>query len=142
MKESEFSRKLINYFNSLPDTFFFKEHGSQFGSGIPDLIGSYNGEPFGLELKVYDIPKRDSTIMDITKDVTPSQRHKMKAMAVGGWTCFIGVLLRPTNIIIWVDYQASPKLTKSEFETLSMHTSPEPDFPTSIKHLNSLMKGL
>ena len=141
MTEAEFSRKLVTYFNKLVKTHFIKTHGTYFSAGVPDLIGSLRKIPTAIELKVYDLPKRDSTVMDITKDVTPLQRHKLKTMAKGGWDCWIAVLIRPINLIVWVGYNECPKFRKSELVS-SAFRSPRPDFPDTMKELNSLISKL
>ena len=53
MKESELIRKISEYLKSVPDLFFWKEHGGMYGTaGIPDLIVCYRGRFIGLECKV------------------------------------------------------------------------------------------
>lgn len=142
MNETAFKDKLLKHFNRLPSTYFFKVHATSFSVGIPDLIGSLRGRiSMGLEAKVYDLPKRDSTVIDLTKDVTPKQRHKMQVMAEGGWDCYIPVLLRPTKAIIWLPWDWDLKMTKAEFDLdLMFHESPRADFPKSIKRLNEILK--
>lgn len=141
MTEAEFSRKLVTYFNKLVKSHFIKTHGSHFSAGVPDLIGSLRKIPTAIELKVYDLPKRDSTVMDITKDVSPLQRHKLKTMSKGGWDCWVAVLIRPINLIVWVGYNEYPKFYKSDFIDHTFR-SPRPDFPDNMKELNSLIKKL
>ena len=52
MTEKQFQKKVINYLNSLPHTWFFKVWGGGFQrSGIPDLICCINGVFVALELK-------------------------------------------------------------------------------------------
>ena len=61
MKESELIRKISEYLKSIPDLFFWKEHGGMYGTaGIPDLIICYRGRFIGLECKV---GKNDATVL-------------------------------------------------------------------------------
>ena len=53
MKESELIKKISDYLKSIPDLFFWKEHGGMYGTaGIPDIIICYRGRFIGLECKV------------------------------------------------------------------------------------------
>lgn len=53
MKESELIKKISDYLKSVPDLFFWKEHGGMYGTaGIPDIIICYRGRFIGLECKV------------------------------------------------------------------------------------------
>ena len=61
MKESELIRKISEYLKSVPDLFFWKEHGGMYGTaGIPDLIVCYRGRFIGLECKV---GKNETTVL-------------------------------------------------------------------------------
>lgn len=61
MKESELIRKISEYLKSVPDLFFWKEHGGMYGTaGIPDLIVCYRGRFIGLECKV---GKNEATVL-------------------------------------------------------------------------------
>lgn len=53
MKESQLIQNIRNYLKTVPDCFFWKEHGGQYGTaGIPDIIVCYRGRFIGLEAKV------------------------------------------------------------------------------------------
>ena len=53
MKESQLIQNIRNYLKTVPDCFFWKEHGGQYGTaGIPDIIVCYRGWFIGLEAKV------------------------------------------------------------------------------------------
>lgn len=52
MKENEIIKQIRDYLKTLPDCFFWKEHGGQFGqAGIPDIICCYNGRFVAFEVK-------------------------------------------------------------------------------------------
>ena len=52
MKESELIKKISDYLKSVPDLFFWKEHGGIYGtSGIPDIIVCIDGRFIALEVK-------------------------------------------------------------------------------------------
>lgn len=53
MKESELIKQISNYLKTVPNLFFWKEHGGMYGTaGIPDLIVCYKGRFIGFEAKV------------------------------------------------------------------------------------------
>lgn len=53
MKESDLIRKIGEYLKTVPDLFFWKEHGGQYGTaGIPDIIVCYRGKFIAFECKV------------------------------------------------------------------------------------------
>ena len=53
MKESQQIQSIRKYLATLPECFFWKEHGGQYGTaGIPDIIVCYKGRFYGLEAKV------------------------------------------------------------------------------------------
>ena len=53
MKESDLIKAISNYLKTVPNLFFWKEHGGMYGTaGIPDLIICYKGRFIGLECKV------------------------------------------------------------------------------------------
>ncbi len=53
MKESELIKRIENYLKTVPELFFWKEHGGMYGTaGIPDIIICYKGRFIGLECKV------------------------------------------------------------------------------------------
>ena len=53
MSEAQLIQKIRKYLQTLPDCFFWKEHGGQYGTaGIPDIIVCYKGRFYGLEAKI------------------------------------------------------------------------------------------
>lgn len=53
MNEANLIQKIKKYLASVPDCFFWKEHGGQYGTaGIPDIIVCHKGRFIGLEAKV------------------------------------------------------------------------------------------
>jgi len=53
MKESQLIQNIRKYLQSLPECFFWKEHGGQYGTaGIPDIIVCHKGRFIALEAKV------------------------------------------------------------------------------------------
>lgn len=53
MKESDLIRKISEYLKTVPNLFFWKEHGGMYGTaGIPDLIVCYKGRFIAFECKV------------------------------------------------------------------------------------------
>lgn len=53
MRESDLIRKISEYLKTVPNLYFWKEHGGMYGTaGIPDLIVCYKGRFIGLECKV------------------------------------------------------------------------------------------
>ena len=53
MLEKDLITKIEIYLKTLPECFFWKEHGGQYGTaGIPDIIMCYKGCFIGLEAKV------------------------------------------------------------------------------------------
>ena len=53
MKESQLIQNIRKYLATLPECFYWKEHGGQYGTaGIPDIIVCYKGRFYGLEAKV------------------------------------------------------------------------------------------
>lgn len=52
MKEKEVVDSIKNYLQAIPNLFYWKEHGGQFGTaGIPDIIICYKGRFIALEVK-------------------------------------------------------------------------------------------
>ena len=52
MKEKEVVDSIKDYLKTIPNIFYWKEHGGQFGTaGIPDLIICYKGRFIALEVK-------------------------------------------------------------------------------------------
>ena len=53
MKEATLIQSIRKYLATLPECFFWKEHGGQYGTaGIPDIIVCFKGRFVGLEAKV------------------------------------------------------------------------------------------
>ena len=53
MNEATLIQNIRKYLATLPECFFWKEHGGQYGTaGIPDIIVCYKGRFYGLEAKV------------------------------------------------------------------------------------------
>lgn len=53
MKESDLIRKISEYLKTVPNLFFWKEHGGMYGTaGIPDIIVCYRGRFIAFECKV------------------------------------------------------------------------------------------
>ena len=53
MRESDLIRKISEYLKTVPNLYFWKEHGGMYGTaGITDLIVCYKGRFIGLECKV------------------------------------------------------------------------------------------
>ena len=53
MKESQLIQNIRKYLQTLPECFFWKEHGGQYGTaGIPDIIVCHKGQFIALEAKV------------------------------------------------------------------------------------------
>ena len=71
MLEKTLIQNIRKYLQTLPECFFWKEHGGQYGTaGIPDIIVCYKGRFYGLEAKVgTNKPTRlqESTIAAIRK---------------------------------------------------------------------------
>ena len=52
MKEKDVIDSIKEYLQTIPNLFFWKEHGGQFGTaGIPDLIVCYKGRFIAFEVK-------------------------------------------------------------------------------------------
>ena len=53
MLEKDIVAKIRNYLKTVPNCFFWKEHGGQYGTaGIPDIIVCHRGRFIALEAKV------------------------------------------------------------------------------------------
>ena len=53
MNEATLIQSIRKYLATLPDCFFWKEHGGQYGTaGIPDIVVCYKGRFIALEAKV------------------------------------------------------------------------------------------
>lgn len=52
MKESDIVRAILKYLKTVPDCFFWKEHGGMYDTaGIPDIICCYRGKFMAFEVK-------------------------------------------------------------------------------------------
>ena len=52
MKESDLIKAISNYLKTVPNLFFWKEHGGMYGTaGIPDIIACINGRFVAFEVK-------------------------------------------------------------------------------------------
>ena len=52
MAERDVVAKIKRYLTTVPDCFFWKEHGGMYGTaGIPDIIACIKGHFFGFEVK-------------------------------------------------------------------------------------------
>lgn len=52
MLEKDITEKIKRYLKTVPDCFFWKEHGGQYGTaGIPDIIACIRGRFFAFEIK-------------------------------------------------------------------------------------------
>jgi hypothetical protein len=53
MKEQQLIAQIKSYLQTIPNLFFWKEHGGIYGTaGIPDIIICHNGKFIALECKV------------------------------------------------------------------------------------------
>ena len=53
MQEPQLIQNIRKYLHTLPECFFWKEHGGQYGTaGIPDIIVCHKGRFIALEAKV------------------------------------------------------------------------------------------
>lgn len=52
MNEAQLVEAIKKYLKTVPDLFFWKEHGGQYGTaGIPDVIACYRGRFLAFEVK-------------------------------------------------------------------------------------------
>ena len=52
MSEADIVRSIQRYLKTVPECFFWKEHGGMYGTaGIPDIIACIQGRFFGFEVK-------------------------------------------------------------------------------------------
>lgn len=134
MKETPFKDKLLYDLNAIPDAYFFKYHATSYSAGVPDLLGALDAQAYAIEAKVFELPKKGTTLCDITKDVRPNQLHKMEIMSQGSWTCYIVILINPVNKIIWLRHGAVVNMTKQELLDYETELF-EPWMKSSIKEL-------
>ncbi len=132
MNETVFKNRWIKYVhkNKRP-SYFFKFHSNIHTQFKPDIIGSAAGKGYAVEHKVIDLPKRDNTIINPTKLVTVGQRTELERMEKGGWECWIAILIRPTNDIIYVPWWFKDTFRKDEFHPMAFQI-PNDWFPTNF----------
>ena len=76
MTEQTVIDSIKKYLDSVPNLFYWKEHGGQFGTaGIPDIIVCYKGRFVAFECKK---PGRKTTIL---KKITLNKINKAKGIA-------------------------------------------------------------
>ena len=52
VNESDIVKSIMRYLKTVPDCFFWKEHGGMYGTaGIPDIIACIGGHFYGFEVK-------------------------------------------------------------------------------------------
>ncbi len=52
MKEKTIVNNISTYLKTIPECFFWKEHGGMYGTaGIPDIIACVQGQFYGFEVK-------------------------------------------------------------------------------------------
>ena len=74
MLEKDIVAKIRNYLKTVPNCFFWKEHGGQYGTaGIPDIIACINGHFCGFEVKT-----------DVGKPTKLQEATIRKILAAGG----------------------------------------------------------
>ncbi len=55
MNEKEITNRIKSYLKTIPDCFYWKEHGGYYGTaGIPDIIVCYRGRFIAFEVKSKD----------------------------------------------------------------------------------------
>jgi len=65
MNEATITATVARYLKTVPECFFWKEHGSQYGTaGLPDIILCYRGRFVALEVKAPS--GRPSKLQEIT----------------------------------------------------------------------------
>ena len=71
MKENDIVRAILNYLNTVPGCFAWKEHEGMYGTaGIPDIIACINGGFYAFEVKTpvgKTTALQDATIRKIRK---------------------------------------------------------------------------
>lgn len=79
MLEKDITASITRYLKTVPQCFFFKEHGGQYGTaGLPDLILCYRGRFVAFEVKTPS--GRPSKLQEIT--ITKIKAAKGKAFIV------------------------------------------------------------
>lgn len=65
MSEAQLIQNIKKYLQTLPECFFWKEHGGQYGTaGIPDIIVCYKGRFIAFEAKVSK--NKETKLQEIT----------------------------------------------------------------------------
>jgi hypothetical protein len=151
MKETQFSSRLVKLFNDFPLIYdfveceFFKFHSNIYTNGRPDIIGAIEGHPWGIEAKAIDLPKRDTTPVNLLKDLTPIQKAKLTAMQKGSWNTCVVILIRPTNDIAWVPHRLIDCIyintLKSEF-SIKKFPPPHHLFPSNLQQIKDLERKI
>jgi hypothetical protein len=131
MNETVFKNRWVKLANALGGSYFFKFHSNIYTQGKPDVIGAYCGRPYGLEFKVVDLPKRDSTIVDLMKGVTDLQKRELKRMKEGSWDAYVVVLVRPTNDILYLKWDYDQTFRRDKYNPMSFPV-PKHWFPTNF----------
>lgn len=89
MKEQEIVDKIKTYLKDVPNLFFWKEHGGQYGTaGIPDIIVCYKGRFIAFECK---LPGRKPTVLQAIT--------LKKIMLAGGIACVVTSLEQAKQVI-------------------------------------------
>ncbi len=145
MNETVFKDRVMKAVNKHPGAYLFKYHGSQYKSGIPDLIGSISGIPYAIEAKCIDIPARGETTMSFLKDLTPKQKAEMDKLDQAGSSVWLMVLCRPLNQIVYINYKVikvNPWFHMSQAEFLAIDWSIQPvphdSFPVQFNKTKKL----
>lgn len=89
MKEQDIVDKIKTYLKDVPNLFFWKEHGGQYGTaGIPDIIVCYKGRFIAFECK---LPGRKPTVLQAIT--------LKKIMLAGGIACVVTSLEQAKQVI-------------------------------------------
>ncbi len=89
MKEQDIVDKIKTYLKGVPNLFFWKEHGGQYGTaGIPDIIVCYKGRFIAFECK---LPGRKPTVLQAIT--------LKKIMLAGGIACVVTSLEQAKQVI-------------------------------------------
>lgn len=89
LKESDVIKAISQYLKTVPNLFFWKEHGGMYGTaGIPDLIVCYKGRFLGFECKV---GKNKPTILQ--------EATIKKILRAGGYAMVVGSVEEVRQVI-------------------------------------------
>jgi len=103
MNETIFQRKLKAYFNKQDRTDFDKIHQGIYGAGMADLIGSSYGTYIALECKVIDLPKRDSTKINLMRMLTPLQKQFLIRKKLTGSIALAAFYINDLKVVLFFD---------------------------------------